>query len=365
MRKKPCLLALAFLIAAFLCLPGHSQVAQKTESAPSTLDEYHFVARGRMSGRRGANPQQIVRMDNNGEILLACVEAKTAGQLASSGLKFAYSQMELLTDWNLLAFDRKTKSYRTTIHVYGPEKAPAIRGQVHSTVLQLAGSLDTDLASLKSHLQKTGQEKSLFTILYAYILHAYSMSQFRDNIYLEPQLSAENPFWNGFAWAVYPIRKFDIGVATLPGRENQFFFVSSNAVPGPNVQQMMSFVEDVSTDSKVDDPELKKSFSDFGLCNTQGELTVLDLDRDWTAKLEGMAKKVYTHTIALADSPEMKALLGMETQAQAAMFLHYELRYAFLSHSLETGLIETPIDFDNPDNNSPLDKRNLVFMIRL
>jgi hypothetical protein len=60
-----------FVLAAFLILPGLSQVAQKSESAPSTLDEYQLVARGKMSGKRGARPQQIARMDNNGEILLA------------------------------------------------------------------------------------------------------------------------------------------------------------------------------------------------------------------------------------------------------------------------------------------------------
>ena len=77
-----------------------------------------------------------------------------------------------------------------------------------------------------------------------------------------------------------------------------------------------------------------------------------------------MAKKVYAHTTALADSTETKGLLGMATEAQAVMFLHYELRYAFLNHVLEDGVIELPVDFNNPDKNTPSDKRYLVFVVK-
>lgn len=364
MQNHNSLPTLVLILFVFLSQPIHPQDSQKTEVAPSKLSEYHFVVRGKMSGQRVARPEQIAQMDNNGEILLACKEAITTDQLNSLGIKFIQSQMELLTDWNLLTFDRKTKAYTTTIHIYGPEKAASIRQQVQSALVRLANALSADLASLKSHLEQLNSEKNLFSLLYAYILHDYSMRQFGEDIYRKPQLSAEKPFWNGFAWAIYPIRRFDIGVFTLPGQENRFFFISSDAVPGPDYQQTMALVKDVTADSKVDDPELAKTLSEFGLCDAQGELTFLSLDSDWTLKLENMAKKVYVETILLADSPEMKTILGMETRAQAAMFLHYELRYAFLNHALENGIIEAPIDFDNANNNKPEDKRHLVFMIK-
>jgi hypothetical protein len=54
----------------------------------------------------------------------------------------------------------------------------------------------------------------------------------------------------------------------------------------------------------------------------------------------------------------------MATQAQAAMFIHYEIRYAFLRHLLEKGFIEAPIDFENSDNNKPADVSNLVFLMK-
>ena len=87
-------------------------------------------------------------------------------------------------------------------------------------------------------------------------------------------------------------------------------------------------------------------------------------ESDWSVKLESMAKKVYAKTIELVDTPKMKELLGMATQSQAAMFIHYEIRYSFLKHLLEEGLIEAPIDFENADNNKPADVSNLVFLMK-
>jgi hypothetical protein len=77
-----------------------------------------------------------------------------------------------------------------------------------------------------------------------------------------------------------------------------------------------------------------------------------------------MAKQVYAQTVALADSPEMREILSMATQAHAAMFLHYELRYTVLTLLLETGFMKAPIDFENANNNAPSDNGNLVFVVK-
>jgi len=364
MKKRHLLPILILILAASLFQPLLPQDSQKSKTASPSFNEYQFVARGKMSGQRGARPNQIVQMDNNGEILLSCIKPQTTDQLKAMGITFSLSQLELLFDWNLLVFNRKDNTYKTTIHIYGPEKASAIRSHVYSAVLQLASTLNTDLLSLKSFLEKTHQEKSLFSILYAYILHDYSMRQFGPEIYQKPQLSAEFPFWNGFAWAIYPIKKFSIGVTVLPANNNKVFLVSSPVVPGPELKQLLSFVKDASVDEKVDDPELRKIFSNYGVCNDLGELTVPVFEGEWLTSLENMAKQVYDHSIKLVESMEMKTILGMKAQAQAAMFIHYEIRFAFLNHILEKGLIASPIDFDNAENNRPSDGRNLVFMIK-
>ncbi len=361
MRTVVCLLTF-LLISSSLSIA--TQESKQEKSKPPTLDEYDLVARGKMLQSRGMRPVQIARMDNNGEILLACAEAKTVEQLISIGIKFRQSQMELLVDWNLLDYDRKNKTYRTTIHVYGEEKAAAIRQKVRSVVIQLVTMLNAELASLRSHLAEMEREKSMYAILYAYVLHSYAMNQFGKEIYQKPQLSEENPFWNGYAWAIYPVKKFPTSVFSMPGEGSQFFFVSAAGVPRFDFKQMMAFVKDAAPDTQVDDLELRKSLSAFGICDNEGTLAIPIFDSEWFEKLEKMAKTVYAKTIDLVDSNEMKDILGMETQAQAAMFIHYEMRYAFLGHVLENGIIEAPVDFINAENNSSSDAKNLVFIIK-
>jgi hypothetical protein len=248
--------------------------------------------------------------------------------------------------------------------VYGTDKAAAIRKQVRTEVIQLAATLDADLASLKNFLERLDREKNLFAILYGYVLHSYTMHQLREEIYQKPLLSEEYPFWKGYAWAIYPRKKFPTGVTFLPVEGNQFFFVSAATMTKLDLRQVMAFVKDVATDYKVDDPELIKSLSAFSLCDEEGKLTIPIIEKEWSTKLENMAKKVYAKTIELVDSEVMKEILDMETQAQAAMFLHYEIRYAFLNYLLEQGIIEAPVDFKNADNNSLTDVRNLVFLIK-
>jgi hypothetical protein len=204
----------------------------------------------------------------------------------------------------------------------------------------------------------------MFAVLYAYVLHSYAMNQFGEEIYRKPQLSAEHPFWNGYAWAVYPKKKFPTGVLFMPIKGNQYYFVSAAGVPRLDLKQTTAFLKDVSPDGKVDNPELRNSLSEFGLIDDGGNLTIPVFEPEWSEKLEDMAKTVYAKTIEIAKSEEMKNILGMATLPQAAMYLHYEMRYAFLDYLLDQEIIEAPVDFKNASANSSNDLRKLVFLMK-
>lgn len=356
--------ALGFLLIAVFLFTACPRESPEAPTDIPTLDTYDFVARGKMSRDRGARPEDIARMDNNGEILAACLKPISVEALERKGIKFLRSQLGLLVDWNLLEYDREDETYHTTVYVYGEEKASALRDLVREAADELAKALGDDLIVLKDDLEKIGREKSLFAILFAYVLHDYSMQQLGEEIYGKPQLSAERPFWNGYSWAVYPIQKFHVGVTALPGDGATVFKVSPRSAPGPSFQQLFSFVQDVTADSRVDDPEEIKNFMNFGVCDDQGELTIPVFEGDRTRKLTVMAERVYSATVELVESDEMAEILGMETRAQAAMFIHYELRYAFLAGLLEDGMIEAPIDFDNAPEADPRDVGNLIFLVK-
>jgi len=109
---------------------------------------------------------------------------------------------------------------------------------------------------------------------------------------------------------------------------------------------------------------LKADFSGCDIFDENGGLTIPVFEGAWAARLEDMARKAYAETTALAGSPDMRGLLGMADEAQAAMFIHYEIRYAFLDHLLKSGMIRPPIDFENGERNGPVDIGSLVFLIR-
>jgi hypothetical protein len=354
---------IVLLILLFL-QAGCSEETPPRESDSPAFDEYDFVARGRMSRDRGLRPADIVRLDNNGEILLGCVEPKSAEDLQSTGTKFIRSQLELLTDWSLLKYNAENKTYQTAVHVYGPEKSSAIRSLVSSGVERLADEMETDLAALRSYLQESGREKSLFAVLYAYILHGYSMDRFGPEIYQKPQLSAEHPFWDGFSWAVYPVRKFQAGPTHLQIDGVRVFFVRGEAVQSPGFRQLMSFAQDVAADGRIDDPEIIGAFADFDVADELGNLTVAVFEGEWSVKLEGMARSVYDETVRLTRLPDMENLLGMSSPVQAEMFIHYEVRYAFLLRLLDEGAVMEPFDFEDAARNKPTDVGNLIFLIR-
>ena len=364
MKQFRFLSALLILLVALILQAGCSGDTPPRESGPPTFDEYDFVARGRMSGDRGLRPADIVGMDGNGDILLACFEPKTVEELESGGTKFIRSQLELLTDWGLLKYSPEDKTYHTAVHVYGPEKSSAIRGLVSAGVERLSNLLETEIAALRNYLKESGREKSLFAVLYAYVLHGYSMDRFGPEIYQKPSLSAEHPFWSGFSWAVYPVRKFKVGPTRLPVDGVQFFSVRGEAVQGPDFQQLMSFAKDAAVDGRIDEPELLKAFADFGVSDDQGNLTLAVFEGEWPGRLEDMARSVYDETARLVRLPDMEDLLGMSSPVRAEMFIHYEVRYAFLRRLLDEGAVMEPFDFENEARNKPTDVGNLIFLIR-
>ena len=105
-------------------------------------------------------------------------------------------------------------------------------------------------------------------------------------------------------------------------------------------------------------------FFTFDVVNDRGELTVPVFSGEWAVKLGNMAKTVYAETKGLAEEAEMKNILGMATQAQREMFLHYEIRYAVLTLLLQRIFMMSADDFTDSEKSSPADVGNLVFLIR-
>lgn len=149
----------------------------------------------------------------------------------------------------------------------------------------------------------------------------------------------------------------------MPGEGKKLYIVSAKAVTGPKLKQIMELAKAISVDGNINNPELQKTFEEFDILDKQGKLTIPVFDAEWSEKLEDMAEKVYAKIFELTKYQKTADILGVLTPAQAAMFLHYEVRYTFLSTLLENGNITAPLDFNDSTINKPADVGNMIFLM--
>ena len=86
--KKSSLFWLVLLSAPFLLLPASAQ------EPPKDLRDWQLICYC-----SGGNPDEIVRKDNNGQILFAARRGTTRERLKGDGIALTESQIELLKDW--------------------------------------------------------------------------------------------------------------------------------------------------------------------------------------------------------------------------------------------------------------------------
>ena len=91
----------------------------------------------------GGNPDDIVRKDDNGQILFTARSGTTRERLKGDGIAFTESQIELLKDWRLLA--EQGDQIKTRMPVVGPEEMTRLRALLHVQAVELGSSLQPDL----------------------------------------------------------------------------------------------------------------------------------------------------------------------------------------------------------------------------
>ena len=109
-----------FLVYAIYCVLIFGQtIAQGKdgEENPIILDKYDISL---YISTTGASPQNIINLDNNGDILLACISGKTIDQIKSMEINFTASQIRLLKDWRLIK--EENKILKTTFPILNADK---------------------------------------------------------------------------------------------------------------------------------------------------------------------------------------------------------------------------------------------------
>jgi hypothetical protein len=318
-------------------------------------------------------PQSILDMDNNGDIILACISKKTMDQLSSQGIPCTESQLFLLKTFDLLR--EKDDAFEVAFPILDRSRTMLLRDYSLKAVPKLAEALKADIVQLADVLKSSKREKNIYTILFAYVLDHLVWVQFENNhLSTKQELSLENPFWGGEVWASYPPREFSCGTNTIAEKGIQLKVNWSESV----IPKMIPFVadwknfgrmfDDYVDKGRVVDAQAKKVFAPFNLFDDSGNFTIPVIEEKSENPLYGLcltiAAKTAEQVPGIIDLDEITERFGFRDKKQAMVIIYHELMWDLLDELAKQGIIRQPVAFSDPKNTESKDIADLVFIVR-
>ena len=340
------------------------------EKNPIKLDKYdinQFIATS------GSSPQNIINLDNNADILLACISGKSIDDIKSMKIDFTESQIRLLKDWRLLKEENNT--LKTTFPILNAEKTKRLRNYSKNISSPLGQYLKDDIINLTKELKSIGREKNIYSILFSYVLDGLVWDLFIERNKLNKrEITNEKPFWSGVVWASYPPRDFSCGTNSISDQG-----VSLNVNwSEKTIKKMIPFVadwenfgkmfDDYLEIGKVDNEKAKQVFLPFGLFNSSGEFTIPVIEEIKGNSLFEIsyiiADEIAQQVSLLINLSELKNSFEFVDEEQTLVIAYHEIMWDLLKYFEEQNLIQKPVAFANPDEAESKDISDLVFFIK-
>lgn len=360
------------LMLSLCCfVPLNVVCAQEADKPKSPgFDSYDF---SQYISSAGQSPQQITKLDNNGEILLACVKGKTRNQLKDLGIRFSESQIELLKTWRLL--EEKEAILKTAFPVLNAEMSRRLRKVSESVVPALSRELEPDILRLTAILDHNGRKKNAYTILFSYILDDIVWEKFRERALLgQREITADTPHWAGEVWAVYPPRTFSMGTNTVSDKGislnvNWTQRAISKMIPFvADIKTFLSMFNDYVEKGRVEDPQARKVFGPFNLFDEKGHFTVPIITASSSDPLnklsDEIARKVAGRVPTLLDLNALSKEFEFRDTKQTLVIAYHELMWDLMDQLEGKGLVQKPVAFAMPDQAEQSDIGDLVFIVR-
>lgn len=338
------------------------------------LEEYKIYLNGRITRTARTAPARIMKLDNNGEILLACRMGRTKEQLEAMGISLLESQLRVLIDWRLLEFDRDV--YTTAIPIFGEMETAEFRSVLRSQCTMIASELAPGIKNLKRELTKIDQENRLFVLLYAYVFHDLFWRLLRaDDFYVEPELTAQEPFWSGTLWALYPAPDFNLGTMAM-GEDVQLHINSVMGGANPELKSMIqpftqfrllgAMSRELAEYGRVNDEEICKTFAPYGIIDRKGNPKALWIREKGENRLfkdcESLAQQYHDALLVLIDSEKLAQRLGVDRKHDAVLITFYEFKWILLDHLVMLGDLNMPAVMQDPGSISYSDIGDLIFI---
>ena len=318
-------------------------------------------------------PQSILRLDNNGEIILTCQTGKTIEQMNASGITVTESQIKLLQDWRLL--QEEDEIFKTNFLILNSSETEYLRKITKESALRIGSELTGDVNVLKEILKSEGHEKNIYTILFSYILDDFVWHELEEaRRIMERKITIEKPFWAGFLWALYPPRKFSCGTNSSTD-QGVGLYLNWSKTGGKLIFSVYSdgeaytyLLEDIVKYGKVKNKKAITVFEPYNIFDPDGNFTIPVVVEDMSNHLykscKILAQKVAKQVVNILNIREFKNELAIKDRGETIIVAYHELMWDLLDYFENQGVIHKPVIFANPEKAKLKDVGDLIFIIR-
>lgn len=321
----------------------------------------------------GPGPKNIMDLDNNGDILLACISGKTNEQLRAEGIEFAESQIQLLKSYRLLRKDGGI--LQTTFPIIDEDKTQRLRKYTKAIAFKLTESLRLDVAKLTGLLKSIHRENNTYSILFSYVIDGLIWTRFSEKgLTKEREITTETPFWDGEVWAIYPPRDFSSGTNSISDQGISLNVNwSEQTIPKmkPFVsdwKNLLKMFEDYVEKGKVEDQNAIEVFAPFNLFDSSGCFTIPIIEEKEGNPLYDISSSISEilsgRVTELVDLGELQESFGFRDEEQTLIIVYHELMWDLIDNLEETGLIKKPVAFADPEKAKPEDIADLIFIVK-
>lgn len=369
LMNNPKLHTLAILFASFIILKTTAGQTNNADENDNNIDFSKYDVSCYCSVI-GTSPTQILKLDNNGDIVLQLINGKTGKEIT---IKYNQSQLELLREFRLLKHEDDI--WKTNFPVLGETRTLKLRDEASQTAEKLGGELKEDVVALVKALSSLDREKNTYTILFSYVLDDLVWRKFMKHGYMEERsITAEKPLWSGVIWAMYPPRKFSCGTNKVSDKgisininwtdkaiKNMMPFVS-------DWKSLMKMFDEYTKYSLVKDSEVRKVFDKFNLYDASGRFTVPVIVESKENILyndcDVLADKVAESLFKYFNLSSFTKEFAFSSNEEALVIFYHEFMWELLDYYERNGVIKKPVAFSNPDESLPEDISDLVFIVR-
>ncbi len=342
-------------------------------SAQGPPPDWSAYRLGEFISSRGVTPGEILDLDNNGDVLLACRDGCTRATLEAAGIPVIDSQLELLRGWSLLSED--DGRWRSAIPIFDRARGRALSEHTAELAATIAGAIQPDVAQLVAALDAEGAAEHGYAILFSYVLDGGVWAYFDElSLISRRDVARRGAPWAGEAWAYASTRALEPRTSSLM-RDTMSVKVTWIEALRPRMSSLLHgplglrtlFVEYLERGQPAS-AELRAKLAEYGVVGTEGELTVPVIDQRHDAELFRLCDRVGTRVaervIAELDRAALVADLGLESESQALVIAYHEIMWRLMELLVEAGSIVPPAAFTDPGGAADTELGSLVVMVR-